>query len=101
VHVIRRPLTANARFRSQSSPCGISGDKVQLRQAFVSVLWDSLVTVIPPIFHSKFHSCTTDATISRQKRASLYKINSLSDDPKSSEISAKKCFSRWSQRTKL
>jgi hypothetical protein len=36
--VSRRPLTAEALFRARVSPCGISGDKVALGQAFLRVL---------------------------------------------------------------
>ena len=50
-----RPLTAEARFRSQGSSCEIRGEKVILRHVLLQVLLVSPVITSPPMLHVHFH----------------------------------------------
>jgi hypothetical protein len=47
-----RPPTAEARFRSQVSPCEICDDKVTLGQVFLRVLQVPPVSIIPPVLQT-------------------------------------------------
>jgi hypothetical protein len=49
--VSRRPLTAEARFRSRASSCGICGGQIGTGTVFPRVLRSSPVNFIPPVLH--------------------------------------------------
>ena len=54
--VSRRSLTAEARVRSQFSPCEIFvGEEVLLRHVFLRVLQFFPVYIIPPMLHTHLH----------------------------------------------
>ena len=53
--VNRLPLTAEARVRSQASPCKTLVDKVALGKVFLLVLRFSLASIIPQMLHTHFH----------------------------------------------
>ena len=54
--VIRQVLTAEFKFRIQSSPCGIRLDEVALGQVLLHVIWLLLSFLIPPVLLIRTHS---------------------------------------------
>jgi hypothetical protein len=53
--VIRRPLTVEARVRTQVSPCAICGEQSALGQVCLKLLPSSPVSIIPLTLHAHLH----------------------------------------------
>jgi len=61
VAVSRRPLTTEARDKSQDSPRGIYGGPSETGTACSHIISLSSISIIPPVLHIYSHSTVIDA----------------------------------------